>query len=122
MINTAYCEYCKKQTAAKKCCNHALHAVLTICTGVWIIIWILAILADNNYRCMECGKKVKLGSIEPSFHCPRCKAVVEKDAIFCPHCGTVIEKLCKQCNAKNELNSLFCKKCGEKLSNNEYTN
>ena len=96
MINTAYCEHCKKQIAAKKCCNHVLHGILTLCTGgVWLIIWILAALADDNYRCIECGKKVKLGSTEPVNHCPECKAIIEKDALFCPHCGTAIEKLCK---------------------------
>lgn len=118
MINTAYCKHCKKQIAAKKCCNHVLHCILSICTGgLWIIIWILAIFADDNYRCSECGQKVKLGTTEPLQHCPSCEAIIEKDVLFCPHCGASVEKFCKKCSTRNAPDALFCKNCGEKLNN-----
>lgn len=117
-VDTAYCNHCKKQVVTKKKgCNHVLHAILSLITGgVWLIIWLLCAITWDDWYCTECGQYVKVGSRAPENHCPKCKAVIEKDALFCPHCGTVLEKLCERCNTKNELNALFCKKCGEKLT------
>lgn len=117
MIDTAYCERCKKQVAAKKKgCNHGLHAVLSLITGgFWLIFWLFSAITWDDWYCTECGQHVKRGTIEPTYHCPKCKAIVEKDAVFCPHCGYQVEKQCKYCKTKNDVESFFCKKCGKKL-------
>ncbi len=117
MIGTAYCEHCKKQVIAKKKeCNHVLHAILSLITGgIWLIVWLLCAITCDDYYCTECGKHVKVGSEEPPCHCPKCKAIIEKDSLFCPHCGFQVEKRCKHCNEKNNLVAHFCKKCGKKL-------
>ena len=63
--------------------------------------------------------------------CPKCKAMMEDDALFCGECGTkfdsadtephagedpiIEEKYCIHCGKAMEADSLYCPHCGKKL-------
>ena len=56
-----YCRICCKHTLHiydEHSCNHILHLLLTLVTGgLWLLIWILAILSSYNTKpvCTICG-------------------------------------------------------------------
>ena len=53
-----YCENCKKATEheASSKVSHLGHGVMTLLTGVWAVIWILAyVTADKSHECLSCG-------------------------------------------------------------------
>jgi len=55
-----YCPYCDQQvTLQRKKTNHWLHFFLSIITfGGWIIIWIIAGIFSENWKCTKCGNFV----------------------------------------------------------------
>ena len=65
-VKSGFCTFCKKQVACQKQCNHALHVVLSILTGFWLIVY-LFILIFGSYRCQFCGKKVIPGTKDPKI-------------------------------------------------------
>ena len=65
-IKSGYCGYCKKQVACQKQCNHALHIILSLLTGFWLIVY-LFIVIFGSFRCPVCGKKVIAGSRDPKL-------------------------------------------------------
>lgn len=46
--------------------------------------------------------------------CPKCKELIDDDALFCPNCGTKIgnTKTCINCGNEIEADSAFCPHCG----------
>ena len=46
--------------------------------------------------------------------CPKCKELIDDDALFCPNCGTKIgnTKTCIKCGKEIEADSAFCPHCG----------
>ncbi len=53
---SGFCEACNKQVMVRrKGTNHLLHLILSILTGVWIIVWILASIFTDDWRCSQCG-------------------------------------------------------------------
>lgn len=60
--STGFCKNCgKKKKLVRKGTNHILHLILSIITcGFWIIIWILASIFKDHWRCDTCGRKIGL--------------------------------------------------------------
>ena len=50
--------------------------------------------------------------------CPKCHAMVKKNAKFCSECGSPMApatKFCTECGAKVDGNAKFCPECGNKM-------
>lgn len=61
---SAYCWDCDERRAVvRPRVNHLLHAFLTVVTGVWLFVWILATLFRSPWRCSHCGSG-KVGPAE----------------------------------------------------------
>lgn len=56
---SGYCINCKKQVLIRrKKTSHLLHLILTLLTaGFWLIVWILAAITTDSWRCSQCGSK-----------------------------------------------------------------
>jgi hypothetical protein len=54
-----FCKDCNKDVKVfTKAPNHILHLLLSIITaGIWLIVWIMACISHDPWRCDECGSK-----------------------------------------------------------------
>ena len=57
---TAACPRCHRQVLARRQApSHLVHFILTVLTlGLWGIIWLLAAIFAEPWRCAYCGAKV----------------------------------------------------------------
>lgn len=59
---SGYCGRCLKQTPVRRVrVRHWPHAVLTVLTGVWAVVWIIdarRVRRKYKWRCMNCGADV----------------------------------------------------------------
>jgi len=50
-----FCPYCNKNTiVSKRSTSHGVHFILTLITGFWVIVWIMAAISNRYYRCEQC--------------------------------------------------------------------
>lgn len=54
-----YCKNCEKDVVIfRKGTNHLMHVLLALLTaGLWLIVWLIAALKYNAWRCSQCGSK-----------------------------------------------------------------
>ena len=56
------CEQCDKETRHLiEKPNHVAHVILTILTGVWLLMWMAAFAQKHTAKCLECGTTHKVG-------------------------------------------------------------
>jgi hypothetical protein len=56
--STGYCKGCNRQVMIRRRgTNHILHLLLTLCTGVWLVVWVLAGIKIGGWRCSTCGRR-----------------------------------------------------------------
>ncbi|MFA5554379.1 MAG: hypothetical protein WCZ89_08990 [Phycisphaerae bacterium] len=57
--SSGYCGQCLAQVSIRrKRVRHWPHLLLTIFTGVWLIVWIIETRKIHEWHCMRCGKIV----------------------------------------------------------------
>lgn len=56
-----YCPTCQRRVLIQRDTpNHLVHALLTLVTCVWGIIWLLLCLGAPPWLCSQCGTKIKV--------------------------------------------------------------
>lgn len=56
---SGYCGKCLKQVpVGRQEINHVPHLILTLLTGLWVVLWIRDARRQRDWTCLECGATV----------------------------------------------------------------
>jgi hypothetical protein len=59
---SGYCGRCLKQSPVRRVTvRHTVHLILTLLTGLWVIVWVLdarKVKKKCTWRCLKCGAEV----------------------------------------------------------------
>ena len=59
---SGYCGRCLKQSAVRRVrVRHISHLILTLFTGLWVIVWVIdarKVKRKSQWRCLKCGSEV----------------------------------------------------------------
>jgi hypothetical protein len=59
---SGYCGKCLKQSAVRRVrVRHVPHLILTLFTGLWVIVWVIdarKVKKTSQWRCLKCGAEV----------------------------------------------------------------
>lgn len=68
-----YCGKCLRQVpVGRQGINHLPHLLLTLLTGLWVILWLWDARRTRRWQCLECGAAVhKIMSKAPQNESPQ---------------------------------------------------